>query len=133
MNGGERIDMTEARVAYRDIDMQGQMHNAAYLTLAEQALVRFWRNRPAVENEPVFTMRRMECIFHKPLRYDDLARLTVAIDKIGTHSIGFSVLIEADGALAARAEIVWSAYDREKGEDAALPEALRDWLYEFLP
>lgn len=133
MAENERFDTMEVRIAYRDIDMQGQMHNAAYLTLAEQALVRFWRHRPAVENEPAFTMRRMECTFHKPLRYDDPARLKVEIDKIGMQTVGFAVLIETEGALAARVEIVWTAYDREKGEEAHLPETLRDWLYDFLP
>lgn len=133
MAGEESFDTLDVRIAYRDIDMLGQMHNAAYLTLAEQALVHFWNHRPAVENEPAFTMKRMECAFHTPLRYDDRARLKVEVDKIGTHNVGFAVLIEREDALVARVEIVWTAYDREKGEEAHLPEALRDWLFDFVP
>ncbi|MCX8996365.1 acyl-CoA thioesterase [Rhizobiaceae bacterium BDR2-2] len=133
MATNDAFDTMDIRVAYRDVDMQGQMHNAAYLTLAEQALVDFWSQRPTVESEPAFAMKRMECVFHKPLHYDDIARLRVEIDKIGMQTVGFAVLIERDGTLAARVEIVWTAYDRDKGEEARLPEALRDWLYDFLP
>lgn len=133
MEKQQAADVMDVHIAYRDIDMQGQMHNAAYLTLAEQALVRFWQHRPVVEGEPAFAMRRMECVFHKPLRYDDFARFSVVIDKIGMQSIGFAVHIEANGILAARVEIGWTAFDREKNTEATLPEALRDWLFEFLP
>lgn len=133
MTANERFDTMETRIAYRDIDLLGQMHNAAYLTLAEQALVAFWSHRPAVDGEPSFTMKRMECSFHKPLRYDDLASLRVEVDKIGMQTVGFAVRIEREGVLSARVEIVWTAYDREKSEDVTLPEGLRDWLYDFLP
>lgn len=133
MADDEGINITEQRIAYRDIDMLGQMHNSAYLTLAEQALVAFWGHRPPVEKEPAFIVKRIECTFHAPLRYGDLVRLRVVVDKIGMSSVGFAVLIERNDERVARIEIGWTAFDRDRQEDDALPELIRDWLYDFLP
>ncbi len=38
MDGRERENVTEIRIPFRDIDMHGHMHNAAYYAHAEAAL-----------------------------------------------------------------------------------------------
>lgn len=128
-----RIDISEVQVAYRDIDMHGYLHSHAYLAYAEAALRQFWRHRPKIEEEPLFVVRKVECGYHRGLQLDDLARLTVRIDKIGGRSVGFNVLIEVGKELAADVEMTWMAADPESREPAPLPEEIRDWLYQFLP
>ena len=128
-----RIDISEVQVAYRDIDMHGFLHSHAYLAYAEAALLQFWRHRPWVEDEPLFVVRKMECGYHRGLKFDEIARLTVRIDKIGGRSVGFNVLIEVENELAADVEMTWMAADPESREPAPLPEEIRDWLYQFLP
>jgi len=132
MDYTERVEVTDIRVPYRDIDMAGRLHNAAYLAYAETALSHFWRYRPPLEDEPRFHANRIELHLLEPLRLDDKARLTVTIDKIGGKSIGFNVAIERDRTLCAEVEILWIASDRDSGEPVALPEDIRDWLYGYL-
>lgn len=132
MDDLERVEVTNIRVPYRDIDMTGRLHNSAYLAYAETALSHFWRYRPPLEDEPHFQATRIEIRFHEPLGLDDMARMTVTIDKIGGKSIGFNVLIERDKTLCAEIEVIWAACAPETGEPARLPEDIRDWLYGYL-
>lgn len=132
MDDLERVEVTEIRVPYRDIDMAGRLHNAAYLAYAETALSHFWRYRPPLEGEPHFHATKIELRLHEPLQLDDKARLTVTIDKIGGKSIGFNVLIEKDKAPCAEIEVIWAACDPESGDPVGLPEDIRDWLYGYL-
>ena len=133
MDDVERAEVTEIRIPFRDIDMFGKLHTAAYISHAETALGHFWRYRPPLEDEPDFTPTKIECRFFRPLRLDDLAKLTVQIDKIGGKSIGFSVLVETGNTVSAEIDMVWTATDRDSGETVALPEDIRDWLYRYLP
>lgn len=132
MDDLERVEVTDIRVPYRDIDMTGRLHNAAYLAYAETALSHFWRYRPPLEDEPHFQATKIEIRFHEPLRLDDKARMTVTIDKIGGKSIGFNVLIEKDKTLCAEIEVIWAACAPESGEPVRLPDDIRDWLYGYL-
>ena len=132
MKNSERADVTLIRIPYRDIDMHGYLHSAAYLVHAEDALAQFWQRRPASDDEPLFLVKKTECRYHRGLRLDEQARFTVSINKIGGKSIGFDVLVEVDEVLAAEIEITWIAADRESREPVALPEDIRDWLYQFL-
>ncbi|GEO84117.1 MULTISPECIES: acyl-CoA thioesterase [Alphaproteobacteria] len=132
MDDVERVEVTDIRVPYRDIDMNGQLHNSAYLAYAESALSHFWRYRPPLEDEPHFQASKIEIRLHEPLHLDDTARLTVTIDKIGGKSIGFNVAIEKDNVLSAEVEMVWASTDPETGDPVGLPEDIRDWLYGYL-
>ena len=125
-------ERTELRVPYRDIDMHGRMHTAAYIEHAEEALARFWQYRPEVENEPAYVVRKVGCTYYRGLRNGELAELTVRAAKIGGKSIGFNVAVQAGNEIAAEVELLWSAVHRDSGEPAPLPEETRDWLYSFL-
>nr|WP_272211875.1 thioesterase family protein [Marinicella sp. W31]MDC2877765.1 thioesterase family protein [Marinicella sp. W31] len=125
-------EQTELRVPYRDIDMHGRMHTAAYIEHAEEALARFWRYRPEVKNEPSYVVRKVGCTYYRGLRNDELARLIVRAAKIGGKSIGFNVAVQAGNEIAADVELLWTAVNKDSGEPAPLPEATRDWLYSFL-
>jgi Predicted thioesterase len=132
MDDVERVETSEVRIPYRDIDPDGRMRAAAYVDHAETALAHFWRYRPPLEDEPLFVTSKVECRLFHPLRLDDLVRMTVRIDKIGGKSIGFNVVMEKGGDTAAEVELVRTALDRETGEPVALPEDTRDWLYSYL-
>jgi acyl-CoA thioester hydrolase len=122
----------EFRVPFRDIDMRGEMFRAAYVSRAEEAVVAFWSRRRSAENEPDFKVGKVTCTFHEPLKLDDVVETRVGVSKIGGKSAGFLVHMERDGTAVAEAEIVWIATDPETGQAVALPEDLRDWLYQFL-
>ncbi|MCZ4090066.1 acyl-CoA thioesterase [Sinorhizobium psoraleae] len=132
MDGTQRDNVTEVRIPFRDIDMHGHMHNAAYYAHAEAALSGLWRHRPTVRNEPAYLVRRSACVFHRGLRYDEPARFIVNVSKIGGSSVSFAVRVEAGGQLVAEVEIVWVAVDPARHAPVPLPAATREWLTGYL-
>ncbi|NRP18035.1 hypothetical protein LPJGGPFB_01263 [Ensifer adhaerens] len=132
MDGRERDNVTEIRIPFRDIDMHGHMHNAAYYAHAEAALSHLWRHRPSVVHEPAYLVRRSACVFHRGLRYDEPARFIVTVAKIGGSSVSFAVRVEAAGQLAAELEVVWVAVDRERHTPLPVPAATREWLGSYI-
>jgi acyl-CoA thioester hydrolase len=128
----DRADVTEVRVPPRDIDRNGQMFIASYISEAETALSNFWRARPFVDDEPLYVPTKASCELHRALRFDDLARFSVSVSKIGGKSVGFVVAVETGNELAAEVEILWQAVNGEEHDPVALPEDTRDWLYKYL-
>ncbi|HXV30322.1 MAG TPA: thioesterase family protein [Sinorhizobium sp.] len=132
MDGIERENVTEIRIPFRDIDMHGHMHNAAYYAHAEAALANLWRHRPAVGGEPAYLVRRSACTFHRGLRFDDFARFIVTVARIGGSSVCFAVRVETGETLSAEVEIVWVAVDPARHQPVPLPAATREWLADYL-
>lgn len=126
------ITVSEIRIPFRDIDMHGHMHNAAYYAHAEAAVANLWRHRPEGANDPVYFVRKSGCTFHRGLRLDDLARLKVSVTRIGATSLTFTVAITVEGAPVADLEIVWVAVDPASRQPVNVPQKVRDWLKSFL-
>ncbi|HEV7245832.1 MAG TPA: thioesterase family protein [Shinella sp.] len=126
------ITVSEVRIPFRDIDMHGHMHNAAYYAHAEAAVASLWRHRPEGGNGPVYFVRKSGCTFHRGLRLDDLARFKVSVTRIGATSLSFAVAISSDGAAVADLEIVWVAVDPATRQPVNVPQPMRDWLKSFL-
>ncbi len=122
----------EFTVPYRDVDLHGEMFRYAYASRAEEALTIFWSRRPTAPDDPDFSVGKITCSFHVPLRLADLVRMDVHVSKIGGKSAGFLVRMMRNGTEVAEAEIIWVARDTQTREPVALPEELRDWLYQFL-
>ena len=137
MNNGMTENMTigqpEIRIPYRDIDATGAMHASAYIVHAETAIRAFWRYRPVIDDEPLFSVRKFECICHRVPRADEIVQFSVRVEKIGGRTVGFAVAADIGNEQLADIEIAWTALDRETREPTALPEDIRDWLYQFLP
>lgn len=121
----------EFRVPFRDVDMNGEMFRAAYVVRAEEAVTEFWRRREG-QDDPCFNVSKVNCTFHTPLKLGDVVHTQVGVSKIGGKSAGFLVHMMRDNEAVAEAEVVWTACERETREPIALPEELRDWLYQFL-
>lgn len=126
------ITVSEIRIPFRDIDMHGHMHNAAYYAHTEAAVAGLWRHRPEGPNDPVYFVRKSGCTFHRGLKLDDLARFRVSVSRIGATSLTFAVGISAEGARVADLEIVWVAVDPASRQPVNVPQAVRDWLKSFL-
>lgn len=119
-------------VPFRDVGLRGEMHSAAYITYAEEALARFWSARDTLDTDPTFYVSKVACVIHKALRFGQEVATAVRVSKIGGKSAGFAILLSRGEDLVAEAEIVWTASDPETGESLPLPESLRDWLYQYL-
>lgn len=133
MDETQRVEVSGLVVAYRDISPTGDMQAAAYVIHAEEAVRHFWRYRPPLEDEPLYSPTKFEVRLHRPLRFGDQVRMTVHVDKIGGKSVGFEVAMEKEGQTVAEVDMTWTARDLESGEPVALPEDIRDWLYRYVP
>ncbi|BCH53479.1 acyl-CoA thioesterase [Agrobacterium vitis] len=129
----ERLDVTETIIGLRDVGISGRLNNSALLALCEEALHRFWQARPAEDQEPEFRATKFEARLYEALGPGDALRFTVQVDKIGGKSVGFAIAVESGKTRAADVEITWTAVNKDSAEPVALSEALRDWLYQWLP
>jgi acyl-CoA thioester hydrolase len=129
----DTVKASDFRVAFRDVDMNGQMFRSIYIDRAEEAVAAFWRRRKARgDDDPTFITGKVAGTFHLPLKIGDIVHTHVGVSKIGGKSAGFLVRMTRGEEPVAEVEIVWVATDRETGKTVALPEELRDWLYSFL-
>ncbi|SFB06660.1 acyl-CoA thioester hydrolase [Rhizobium sp. NFR07] len=128
----DTIKVSEFRVAFRDVDRNGQMFRSVYIDRAEEAVADFWRRRKSQDSDPRFTIGKVAGTFHIPLQMGDAVHMHVGVSKIGGKSAGFLVRMTRGADSVAEVEIVWVAVDAETGASISLPEDLRDWLYKFL-
>jgi len=128
----ESVKSQEFRVPFRDIDMHGEMSRSSYVVRAEEAVTEFWRRRKPQKDDPFFRIGKITCTFHSALKLGDVVQTHIGVSKIGGKSAGFLVHMLRGNEAVAEAEIVWMTCDPESGEPVALPEDLRDWLYQFL-
>lgn len=126
------ITASDIRIPFRDIDMHGHMHNAAYYAHAEAAVAALWRHRPQGPEDPVYFVRKSACTFHYGLKLDDIAQFKVAVTRIGATSLTFTVAISSEGRPVADLEIVWVAVDPASRQPVNVPQPVRDWLKSFL-
>ena len=119
------------RVRYVEVDAQGVVYNAHYLTWFDEAVTEFMRaiGRPVLPAAGLafdFHTVRGAVDFHRPIAYDEQVKVTVEIAKVGNSSITFTLGVR-DAASIARAsgELVWVYTDQETGKSAALPDELR--------
>ena len=126
------ITVSEVRIPFRDIDMHGHMHNAAYYAHAEAAVAGLWRHRPQADADPAYFVRKSGCTFHRGLTLDAVARFKVSVTRIGATSLSFAVALSCEGAPVADLEIVWVAVDPLTRRPVDVPQPVRDWLKAFL-
>ncbi|MFQ1702241.1 acyl-CoA thioesterase [Loktanella agnita] len=125
-------------VPFRDIDMHGHMHNAAYVSHFEAAIGHFFRvERLSGHFAPggayVFHVRKVEVQFHAPTRYDDIVKISCSISRLGRSSLGFALQMAGeDGALRATADIVWICVARGASAPSPIPYDLRALLEPYL-
>ena len=126
------ITVSDVRIPFRDIDLHGHMHNAAYYAHAEAAVANLWRHRPPGKDDPVYFVRKSGCTFHRGLTLDAVARFKVSVTRIGATSLSFAVAISSEGASVADLEIVWVAVDPATRQPVNVPQPVRDWLKSVL-
>lgn len=122
----------EFQVPFGDVDMNGEMFRSIYIARAEDLVHEFWHRRTSSEADPLFTISKATCAFRSALKLGDTVRTAVSVSKIGGRTAGFKVNMIRGNEQVAEIELIWTACDRESREPVALPEELRDWLYQYL-
>ena len=120
------------RVRYSEVDAQGIVFNAHYLTYFDSAMTEYLRhiNYNYVQevedrNEDFHTVKTLVEYKH-PIKFDQIIDVCIKVKKIGRSSLTFYIEIhpnEKDFMLAS-GEVIWVNADQSTHKSAALPEVL---------
>jgi acyl-CoA thioester hydrolase len=116
---------TTIQPRYRDLDVNGHVNQAVYLSYLEQARADYWAEVVGIRHDraPV-VMVRQEIEYEAPITLDNDVTVAQRIADMGTTSFQIEYEVRADGEPAATASIVLLALDRESGEATPIPD---DW------
>ncbi len=135
--------MTEFRfyqpiqVRYGDLDPQGHVNNARYLTYMEQARVAYVRHLGLWNGESFLTlgmiMADAHVAFKAPILWGQSLRVGMRISRLGNKSMHSEYRIEdADtGAVLAEGSSVLVAYDYQAERTIPVPDTWRQRIAEF--
>lgn len=129
------------RVRYNEIDGQGVVYNAHYLTFFDVAIYEYLRGLGFLQDREA---RASGCDFHvvralvdykAPLMFDDEFAIGIRVSRIGRSSITFASAILREGIAAplATGEIVWVYTDQATKTPLPVPAALRAEIARFEP
>jgi acyl-CoA thioester hydrolase len=127
------------RVRYSEIDGQGVVFNAHYLTYYDTAINEYFR---ALGYDYLGEVKRTGADFHtvktlveykRPIRFDEEIEVGVRIARIGTSSMTFAlaIFLKTDDATLATGEIVWVYTDQREHKPVPVPDALRHMIAGF--
>ncbi len=124
------------RVRYAEIDAQGVVFNAHYLTYYDTAITEYFRalgvdlTADAKATGIDFHTVRAVVEFRAPIRFDQEIEVGCRAARLGRSSLTFALAIFARGAaeLLAGGEIVWVNTDQRTHKSVAIGDRLRDLL-----
>ncbi len=120
------------RVRYAEIDGQGVVYNAHYLTYFDVAITEYlrWLDYPyPLGGDPAtgtdFHLVKALVEYRAPVVYDEEVEVGVRVGRLGHSSATFGLAIFPKGGDDARAtgEIVWVNTDQKAHKSVPLPEA----------
>lgn len=117
---------------YCDLDVNGHVNQAVYLSYLEQARTKYWEEIVGIRHDrtPV-AMVRQEIEYEAPILLDQTVTVAQRIAEIGRTSFRIEYEIRADETVAATAEIVLLALDRESHEAMPIPSTWREPIEEY--
>lgn len=129
------------RVRYAEVDAQGIVFNAHYLTYFDTSLTEFMRhigitftpaNITALEYDYHLVKATVE--FHGRVNFDDELEIYVGIGRIGNSSLTFKLYLyrKDEDALLTSGEIIWVHANQQTHQSAPLPPEIIEKLTPFL-
>lgn len=124
-------------VRYGDLDPQGHVNNAKFLTYMEQARVFYLKQLKLWEGGSFLNMgiilADVQITFKKAIQFGDPIRVGVRISRIGTKSMTSEYSIEdgRDASLFATGSSVLVAYDYHNNRSVSIPDEWRRAIQQF--
>jgi len=122
------------RIRYSEVDAQGIVFNAHYLTFFDTAMTEYLRhikydyvNEVKDKNEDFHTVKTL-VEYKAPIYFDQIIDVCLRVKKIGTSSLTFHIEIHPsneDNCLAS-GEVVWVNSDQKTHKSAPLSNAIKD-------
>ena len=124
-------------VRYGDLDPQGHVNNAKYLTYIEQGRVFYWKQLKLWEGGSFMDigviLADVQLMFKKAIQFGDPVRVGVRISRLGNKSMDCEYSIEdaRDASVFATGTSVLVAYDYHNLRSVAIPEEWRKTIRQF--
>jgi acyl-CoA thioester hydrolase len=124
-------------VRYGDIDPQGHVNNAKFLTYMEQARIFYLKQLKLWEGGSFLNLgvilADLQITFRKPIQFGDAVRVGVRISHVGTKSMTSEYRLEdsRDATEFASGSSVLVAYDYHKMRSMPIPEDWRKSIMQF--
>lgn len=124
-------------VRYGDLDPQGHVNNARFLTYMEQTRVAYYKNLGMWEGGSFMDfgaiLAEVRVTFLSPLHWGDPLRVGMRITRLGNKSMTTEYLLEnaQDGLRYATGMAVLVAFDYHQARTVPLPDAWRRKIIEF--
>ena len=127
---------TRLRVGFDETDAQAVVYYGRYFPYCDRARVEYQRHLHLLHSLPPgmeFVMRRTQCEYEAPARFDDELEVFIRTAAIGRSSWRqeFAVHHCESGALLARAEQVMVLIDRAARQPTPVPDNWRDAVEAF--
>jgi acyl-CoA thioester hydrolase len=124
------------RVRYSEIDAQGIVFNAHYLTYFDTAITEYFRSlgydqiADAVASGIDFHLAKSVVEYKAPILRDQEIEVGVRVARIGTSSMVFELGIfpKAGDAVLATGEIVWVNTDQRTHRPVPVQQSIRDLI-----
>ncbi len=124
-------------IRYGDIDAQGHVNNARYLTYMEQARVSYLTHLDLWDGNSFLSVgiiiAEVQLSFKAPIHFGQTVQVGVRAARLGNKSLTVDHTIEDTntGQKFAQASTVLVAYDYERGRTIPIPDHWRHTLTEF--
>lgn len=124
-------------VRYGDLDPQGHLNNAKYLTYLEQARINYLQRLGLWDGDSFLEigiiLAEVRLTFRQPILFGQAVQVGVQVSRLGTKSLEMEYRIEdaRSGALLASASSVQVAYDYKEHKTIKVPEKWRKTIGEF--
>ena len=124
-------------VRYGDLDPQGHVNNAKFLTYMEQARVFYFKQLKLWEGGSFLNfgviLADLQITFKKAIQFGDPIRVGVRITQMGNKSMTSEYRIEdgRDASLFATGTSVLVAYDYGTKRSVSIPEEWRNLILQF--
>ena len=125
-------------VRYGDLDPQGHVNNAKFLTYFEQARLAYWVQMGLFTKDQSFMelgiiLADIHITYLEPVYYRQNIKVGVHVSKLGNKSMTWQQnIVDADtGKELAKGEVVIVAYDYKAEKTISIPQAWREKISEF--
>jgi acyl-CoA thioester hydrolase len=125
-------------VRYGDLDAQGHVNNAKFITYFEHARTKYWRHLSLFESGQSFMdlgviLADIQITFRAPIQWENKINVGVCISRMGNKSMTVEQCIvdQEDEKVYATGEIVLVAYDYHQGKSVPIPDDWREKISAF--
>ncbi|MEJ2513090.1 MAG: thioesterase family protein [Anaerolineales bacterium] len=125
-------------VRYGDLDPQGHVNNAKFITYLEHARISYWRHLSLFQAGSSFLeigviLADLQITFLAPILWEDKIKVGIRATHLGNKSMTFHQCIvdQQNGKEYATSKVILVAYDYHQGVSVPIPQEWRKIIQEF--